>query len=160
MDDRQPELELASPADPEAVALIRELDELMNSLYRPEDNHLTLDPREVEGDRGAFVICRLEGEAVGCGAVRMLADGQAEVKRMYVRPSERGGGAGRAILARLETEAASRGATALVLEMGDSQPAAAGLYEAFGFRPVPCWSDYLATPNSLCLGKPIAQRSA
>lgn len=150
-----PILELASPSDPEAAALIAELNALLDALYDPDDNHFSLPPDQVSGERGVFLLARLGGEAVGCGAMRMLGDGRAEVKRMYVRSADQGAGVGRAILARLEAEARARGATGLVLEMGDSQPAAARLYEAFGFRPVPCWGEYRATPNSLCLGKPL-----
>lgn len=155
MDHREPRLEVAAPTHPEAAELIGELNRLMDDLYHPDDNHFALDPTDVVGDSGAFLLARLGEEAVGCGAVRMLADGRAEVKRMYVRQPAQGTGVGRALLARLEGEARSRGATGLVLEMGDSQPAALGLYESFGFRPVPCWGEYLATPNSLCLGKDL-----
>lgn len=155
MERREPTLVVASPTDPDAVVLIDELNRLLDDLYHPDDNHFALDPGDVSGERGAFLLARLGDEAVGCGAVRMLADGRAEVKRMFVRRPAQSTGVGRALLARLEAEARARGATGLVLEMGDSQPAAFRLYESFGFRPVPCWGEYLATPNSLCLGKDL-----
>lgn len=148
-------LEPSSPVDPEAARLIFELNAYLDDLYHPDDNHFRLDTDEVSGDRGAFFLARLDGEPVGCGAVRILDEGRAEVKRMYVRPEARGAGVGRAILERLEREARERGATELVLEMGDNQPDARALYESFGFVPIPCFGAYLATPNSQCLGVPL-----
>lgn len=153
--DGQVTLEPASPTDAEARVLIGELNALLDSLYHPDDNHFTLEPEQVMGDRGIFLIARLEGRAVGCGAVRLDDVGQAEVKRMYVRPDARGTKVGTAILERLEAEARQRGARRLVLEMGPDQPAARRLYAAFGFRDIPCWGEYRATPNSVCLGKDL-----
>lgn len=144
-----------SPTDPDAVALIERLNRLLDELYDPNDNHFRLEPGEVEGDAGVFLLARRRGVAVGCGAIRMLGDGRAEVKRMFVDSEAQGTGVGRAILTRLEAEARRRGAVALVLEMGDSQPAAAGLYRSWGFEPIPCWGEYRATPNSICLGKDL-----
>jgi putative acetyltransferase len=149
-------IEPAPLSDPDAAELIEELNDLLDSLYPPEDNHFTLSADEVDGDTGVFLIARDgAGDALGCGAVRLLGDGRAEVKRMYVRPAARGGGIGKAILARLEAEAVRRGARSLVLEMGPGQPEARALYESFGFRPIPCWGEYLATPSSVCLGKDL-----
>jgi putative acetyltransferase len=145
-------LEPSSPLAPEAAALITELNAYLDDLYHPDDNHFRLDAEEVSGGRGAFFLARLDGRPVGCGAIRVLVEGRAEVKRMYVRPDARGQGVGRAILDRLVEEAVGRGVHQLVLEMGDHQPDARSLYESFGFEPIPCFGEYLATPNSQCLG--------
>lgn len=149
------ELIVSSPADPDAAALIRELNQLLDGLYSPDENHFALDVSEVTGGRGVFLLARLGDEAVGCGAVRVVDD-RGEIKRMYVRPFAGGRGVGRLILARLEREARRLGAGRLVLEMGDRQPAARRLYESAGFVPVPCWDEYLSTPGSVCLGKDLS----
>lgn len=153
MDQGPVVLEPSSPLEAEAATLIAELNSFLDDLYHPDDNHFRLEPDEVEGVRGVFFIARLGGRAVGCGAVRMLDGARAEVKRMYVRPDSRGRGVGRAILERLASEAAARHARELVLEMGDNQPGARVLYDSFGFTPIPCFGEYLATPKSVCLGK-------
>lgn len=153
-----PELRPASPDDPDATTLIGELNAELDALYRPDDNHFSLDHSEVVGGRGAFFVAFLDGRPVGCGAVRLIDESRAEIKRMYVRPDVRGRGVGRALLNRLESEARDLGATSLVLEMGDSQPGADALYRGAGFREIPCWGEYLATPASVCLGKPISGR--
>lgn len=156
MNAAQPILETVPPSVPEAARLITELNELLDGLYHPDDNHFALTREEVDGARGAFLLARVDGRVAGCGAVRLIEDGRAEIKRMYVRPQFQGQGVGRAILSRLEQEARRLGAHGLVLEMGDQQPAAGALYESAGFRQVPCWGEYLATPNSICLGKELS----
>ena len=77
------------------------------------------------------------GTAVGCGALRALGDGVAEVKRMYVVPEARGRGVSKVVLAGLEDAARSRGWTLLRLETGPRQPEAIALYEGAGYRPIP-----------------------
>lgn len=151
------ELELvpSSPDDPYALALIADLNDLLDGLYHPDDNHFSLDPTEVVEGLGIFLVARRHGVTVGCGALRMTDDRRGEIKRMYVRPEAQGGGVGRAILTALEKEARRLGASQLVLEMGDQQPAAAALYRRAGFTPIPCWGEYLATPASICLGKDL-----
>ena len=76
------------------------------------------------------------GQAVGCGALRPLGDGVAEVKRMYVVPTARGRGLSKALLACLEGAAQDRGWTTLRLETGPRQPEAIALYEGAGYEPI------------------------
>lgn len=149
------QLEAGLPSDPQPTQFIAELNEYLTGLYRPDDNHFSLEDSEVSGEAGVFLIARVDGVPAGCGAMRMTETAVGEIKRMWVRPSAQGKGVGRAILNRLEHEAVARGALRLRLEMGDGQPAADGLYRSAGFRPIPCWGEYLATPASVCLGKEI-----
>jgi hypothetical protein len=72
-------------------ALIDALNAELSGIY-PEAGatHFGLDPEEVSGQRGAFLVIRLDGVPVGCGAVRLLDSTVGELKRMYVSPSARG----------------------------------------------------------------------
>ena len=90
------------------------------------------------------------GAAVGCGALRPLGDGAAEVKRMYVVPAARGRGISRVLLAGLEAAAGERGWTVLRLETGPRQPEAIALYESAGYRAVPAFGDYVESPDAGC----------
>jgi GNAT superfamily N-acetyltransferase len=87
-----------------------------------------------------------DGTALGCGALRALGDGAAEVKRMYVVPEARGRGVAKAVLRGLEDAARARGWTTLRLETGPRQPEALGLYTGSGYRPIGPFGAYLHDP--------------
>ncbi len=107
----------------------------------------------VEPD-GVFLVVRDDdGAAVACGGIARFDDERAELKRMYVRPAERGRGLGRRILVELENAALRLGYTAVVLETGDRQPEALGLYESSGYERIPCYPPYDSRALSLCLEK-------
>ena len=89
-----------------------------------------------------------DGTALGCGALRVLGDGVAEVKRMYVAPAARGRGVAKAVLAGLEEVARERGWTTLRLETGPRQPEAIGLYSQAGYRPIEAFGAYVDEPDA------------
>jgi len=82
------------------------------------------------------------GETVGCGALRPLGDGVAEIKRMYAVPAARGRGLSKLVLAGLEAAARDRGWTTLRLETGPRQPEAIALYDGAGYRPIAAFGPY------------------
>jgi GNAT superfamily N-acetyltransferase len=88
-----------------------------------------------------------DGEAVGCGALRHLGEGVAELKRMYVVPEARGRGVSKALLTGLEAAAVARGWTTLRLETGPRQPEAIGLYERAGYRPIEAFGAYVGAAD-------------
>jgi putative acetyltransferase len=133
----------------DARALITELDDFLTALYPPEDNFLELPTADV------FLVARIGGDAVGCGAVRFIEPGVAEVKRMYVRPAARGNGIARQMLGALEAFAVESGARRLVLETGELQLEALALYEGFGFELIPCFGEYASSKTSRCYEKPL-----
>jgi GNAT superfamily N-acetyltransferase len=142
--------------DPDVRALIAALDADLSFTYpEPGANHFRLDPDEVTPGRGILLIARDGVTAVGCGAVRLIDDHTAEIKRMFTIPSARGKGFGRAILAALEAEATRLGARRIVLETGARQAEALRLYDAFGFVEIPRFGEYVDSPLSVCLGKSI-----
>jgi len=141
-------------------ALIRSLNDELSGVYsEPGATHFTLDPEEVAGRRGAFLIVYQEGTPVGCGALRLLDAETGELKRMYVIPAARGTGLGRRLVTALETAARALGARRLVLETGVRQTAALALYRATGFQPIPLYGEYCLSPEtSVCLGKELRDR--
>jgi putative acetyltransferase len=147
-----------------ATSLIGALNiELAERYPEPGATHFRLDPAEVAPGAGVFVVARLAGRPVGCGAVRRLRDaslvrelgpGVGELKRMFVAPDVRGHGIGRALLARLEDEARALGLARLVLETGTRQAEALALYRNAGFTAIPAYGEYTASPGtSVCLAK-------
>jgi GNAT superfamily N-acetyltransferase len=89
-----------------------------------------------------------EGTALGCGALRDLGGGVAEIKRMYVVPAARGRGVAKAVLGGLEAAARERGWTTLRLETGPLQPEALGLYTGAGYRPIAAFGAYAGAPDA------------
>ena len=152
------EVRPASILSDEATVLIEALNAELSAVYpEPGATHFRLDPNEVAPGRGAFFLARLDGEPVGCGAVRLLGDGQdAEIKRMYTAPTARGRGVARAILAAIEAEARRLGAQRLVLETGTRQGAALALYRREGFVDIAAFGEYTASPGtSVCMARPL-----
>ncbi len=100
-------------------------------------------------DLGVILIARDDdGGAIGCGALRELGPGTAELKRMYIVPAARGRGVSKAVLAALEDAARERGWTTLRLETGPRQPEAIGLYSGAGYRPVSAFGTYAGDPGA------------
>lgn len=149
-----------APADltgTDALALITALNRELDERYpEPGANHFRLDPDEVAPGRGIFLLATLDGKPVGCGAVRLLEPGTAEIKRMYTLPSARGNGIGRSILLALEDEARRLAVHRLVLETGHRQHEAMGLYQAHGFVEIARFGEYVDSPASVCMAKTLA----
>lgn len=140
----------------DAQRLITALDAHLASRYPPEQRFgPNLKPEQVAAGPGTFVVARMDGRAVGCGAVRLLDEGTVEVKRMYVEPDVRGQGVAREILAHLEGAGRELGAGRAVLETGVYQDEAIGLYRRAGYRKVDCWGEYLTAPTSVCYEKSL-----
>lgn len=139
-----------------ATSLIADLNAELSAMYpEPGATHFRLGPDEVAEGSGAFLVATLGGKPLGCGAVRSIGDGAAELKRMYVAPAWRGRGLGRALLAALAAEARALGARRLVLETGIRQEAAIALYRAAGFEVIPAFGEYTDSPTSVCMGKEL-----
>lgn len=146
------DITLTDPTGPDASALIAALDDYLNSLYCPEDNHL-LDPEQLRAPDMRFLLARVEGVAAGCGALRLDPGGYAEVKRMFVRPDCRGRGLATSIMAALEALARAEGIGLLKLETGELQAEAVALYRGLGFTPCASFADYPCNGASIFLEK-------
>ena len=145
-------IENADPAHPEAAELIAALDGDLHGRYPGMPIH-GIDAAGFIAAGGVFLLARLEGRAAACGGIRPIGESTVEVKRMFVRPEYRGR-AGRApVLAALESAAARRGCRTVRLETGDRQTEAIGLYQSSGYRPIPCFGEYVSDARCLCFEK-------
>jgi putative acetyltransferase len=140
-----------------AVALITALNGELAAMYNdPTANHFTLDLGDVAPGNGAFLVAYVDGEPVGCGAIRRLDERTAEIKRMYVVPEWRGRGVSKNVLQALEDEARGLGIARLVLETGNRQKSALALYRNSGFTEIPLFGEYVHSPaTSVCMGKEL-----
>lgn len=136
-------IERSGPGTPEArwcvAQYFAELDRRFEGGFDPGQS-LPADDADLMPPRGAFLLARLEGEPVGCGAVKTLAPGVGSLKRMWVADAARGLGLGRRLLAALEAEASALGLTTLRLETNRALTAAIRLYRSAGYVEVPAFN--------------------
>lgn len=85
---------------------------------------------------GAIWLGEASEKAIGCVALRPIAEGTGEVKRMYVDRSWRGKGVGRALLQTLIARARALGYHHLRLGTLGDMSAARSLYQSLGFAPI------------------------
>ncbi len=147
--------------DPAVADLVAQVQQVYVARYGGPDE----TPMRVEQftpPHGYFVLVYLGGSPVAMGgwrlrtgpdAARLPGDRPAEVKRMFVRSRLRGRGLARRVLADLESTARAAGVDWLVLETGDRQPEAIGLYRSEGFEDVVPFGVYAEEDGSVYLGK-------
>jgi putative acetyltransferase len=143
---------IENPHSPAARLLIERLSADLGARYG-DDGSGSFSPDDILVPGAAFVIARLAGEAVGCGALRPLREAIGEIKRMYVEPRARGCGIARMILRELETIAEAAGYNAVWLETGTLQPEAIRLYETAGYKRIARYGQYVDNPLSVCFEK-------
>ncbi|MDQ3987948.1 MAG: GNAT family N-acetyltransferase [Actinomycetota bacterium] len=153
------QLRTVSYDHPDAQKLVAEVQQEYVRRYGEQDDS-PIDPRGFAPPLGTFVVGYLDGDAIGCGGWRSqdcddadFADGDAEIKRMYVAPSARGRGLSRLLLAELERSAVAAGRRRMVLETGTRQPEAISLYSTSGYLEIATFGEYRCWPYSRCFGK-------
>ncbi|MER5969262.1 GNAT family N-acetyltransferase [Streptomyces sp. NPDC002055] len=153
---------------PAAVRLNAEVQ--LEYAERYGDGDLTpMDPSQFDPPRGLYlVVYDDEGRPVASGGWRAqegsaegYADGDAEIKRMFVVRDARGRGLARRVLAALEDSARQAGRQRMVLETGTKQPEAIALYTSSGYAPaVPKFGLYRHESLSRCFAKPLGTPAA
>ncbi|MEK9971568.1 MAG: GNAT family N-acetyltransferase [Ferrovibrio sp.] len=91
--------------------------------------------------RGALLLAKLDGRAVGVVGLRDLGDDIAEMKRLYIDPAGRGHNFGRALTDAVLAEARRHGYRAIRLDTFPSMVAANRIYDSMGFRDIPAYYD-------------------
>jgi GNAT superfamily N-acetyltransferase len=106
-----------------------------------EPARITVPKPEFTPPNGAFLVARLDGQGVGCGAVRVLEADNAEIKSMWVDPAARRLGVGRSLLAALESTAAELGCRAVRLDTAAYLTEALTLYQSAGYSEIPAYNE-------------------
>jgi DNA-binding MarR family transcriptional regulator/predicted N-acetyltransferase YhbS len=96
---------------------------------------------ELTPPAGVFIVARLGGRPVGCGALKRKDRRIGEIKRMWVSSDIRGLGVGRRILEALEAHARNLGLRTLRLETNRTLDEAQALYRACGYIEVAPFND-------------------
>jgi GNAT superfamily N-acetyltransferase len=151
------EIEVRRYDDPDVTRMIDDVQAEYVRRYGGPDA-AAVDPVEFTPPDGLFLLGRLDGVPVAMGGWRRLAEGRAEIKRMYVSAQARRRGIAKRMLAALERTAADAGMTQVVLNTGPAQPEAVALYQLSGYLPVPAFGHYACHPDALFFGKPLPAR--
>lgn len=102
-----------------------------------------------------FVIARdKQGNALGCGALRRLKSGIAELKRMYAQPGYPG--LGTSILSSLESHARQLGYQQIWLETRRINKRAVSFYLARGYHEIDNYGQYKGRAEAVCFAKTLA----
>jgi GNAT superfamily N-acetyltransferase len=138
------ELRTVDPEHPDAryclAEYVAELNRRSERGFDPSVGATAL-PHEVRPPAGRFFVAYLDGEAIGCGAVKHHAGAPSELKRMWIAPSARGLGLGRRLLEELETCARASGARVARIETSAVLTEALALYRSAGWVEVPPFND-------------------
>jgi putative acetyltransferase len=141
-----------TPDQPEVLALLRQSDAFSEAHYPRESSYL-VGPDFLAGPSVRFLVARLDGRAVGCGALVLSDDRSGEIKRMIVDAAVRGQGIGRAILEALEAAAMQESLRVIRLETGPANVDALALYRRYGYRERGPFGTYPESPHSIFMEK-------
>jgi DNA-binding MarR family transcriptional regulator/GNAT superfamily N-acetyltransferase len=100
-----------------------------------------LPAAELTPPAGAFLVARFNGQPAGCGVLRSLEPGTAEIKRMWIDRPHRGLGLGARMLRALEEQAAALGHTRVRLDTNRALDTAQAMYRANGYLETPRYND-------------------
>jgi GNAT superfamily N-acetyltransferase len=95
----------------------------------------------VSPPHGQFLLVHSGDKACGCGAIKRLAPGLGEIKRMWIAPELRGLGAGRRLLEALEGCAVALALHTLRLDTSAPLCEALALYRAAGYVEIAPYND-------------------
>jgi GNAT superfamily N-acetyltransferase len=145
------EVATADPHSPEAQHLLAALSETLRQITG-SSGAASFQVSDVQIAGACFAIAHHPGgEPVGCGAIRPLQPGVAELKRMFAVPGTRS--VGSAVLAFLEREAARLGYSEIWLETRGTNRRAVAFYERHGYQRIANFGRYIGRPEAVCLGK-------
>ncbi len=150
-------IEIDDPARPDVHALLSEHLADMFATSPAESVH-ALDHSALQHESITFWTAREDGVLLGCGALKVLSHGQAEIKSMRTTAGARGRGVATLMLQHIVAEARKRGFNRVALETGteDYFAPARRLYAKHGFTECAPFADYTLDPNSVFMELPLA----
>ena len=101
------------------------------------------------------VVAYINGEVVGCGAIREFDRNTVEIKRMFVSDDARKQGVGTKILSELENWAKELGFENSILETGNMLHEAVRLYKKSNYTQIPNYGQYKSMEKSICFSKKL-----
>lgn len=150
---------IETPLQDDVRGLVEELNAHLIPLS-PLEFQFKMTVEQMAGADTTLFVARNEvGEAVGCGALKVISADEGEVKRMYTRPSVRGQRVGSRLLEAITELARSKGISHLLLETGTGpgMSEAHRLYTNSGFTESGPFLDYPESEWSVFFEKRIGQ---
>lgn len=150
---------IETPLQDDVRRLVAELNKHLLPLSPLEFQFKMTVEQMADSETTLFVARNEAGEAVGCGALKVISADEGEIKRMYTRPAVRGQRVGSALLEAIIELARSKGISHLLLETG-AGPGMAGahrLYSNSGFSERGPFLDYPDSEWSAFFEKRIGQ---
>jgi GNAT superfamily N-acetyltransferase len=129
------EIRAARFDEPEVRKLVADALGDLSQRYGGSGDDTPVAPEDFLPPRGRFFVALDGTELIGCAGWRAHGE-DAELKRMYTAPAARGRGVARRMLATIEQSARADGRKRVILETGDRQPEAIGLYASAGYRRI------------------------
>ncbi|MFD0914930.1 GNAT family N-acetyltransferase [Pseudahrensia aquimaris] len=150
------QIEIGGLSDDRVIALLQAHLELMRSQSPPESTH-ALDIDGLRRPNITFWTAKLDGEPVGCIALKALDATHGEIKSMHTAQAARSKGIAQAMLAHLEAVARDQGMHRLSLETGapDGFAPARALYQRAGYEICGPFGNYAEDPFSVFMTKSL-----
>ncbi len=140
-------------SDADFIKLVALLDEELAE--RDGDEHSFYQQFNHIDNLSYVLLIKENNEAIGCGAIKVLAHDAMEVKRMFILKELRGRGLAGSVLAELEKWTLELGYANCRLETGKRQWEAIALYERKGYQRIPNYGQYAEVDNSICFEKKL-----
>jgi putative acetyltransferase len=142
-----------APDDPTRPDVHQLLSEHLADMFAtsPAESVHALDHSALSHEAITFWTAREDGVLLGCGALKELTDGHAEIKSMRTTTNARGRGVATLMLKHIVAQASERGYGRISLETGTEEyfAPARRLYARHGFTECPPFADYTLDPNSV-----------
>lgn len=125
--------------------------------HTPAESVHALDISGLQAPDVTFWSAWIAGELAGCGAIKVIEAGHAELKSMRTASTHLRQGVAQRLLSHIITAAQQQGITKMSLETGtpDSFIPAQKLYRDFGFQDCAPFADYREDPYSLYMTKEL-----
>lgn len=102
-------------------------------------NNLTVE--EMTPPKGYLLVARLDGKAIGCGALKKLGPSEGEVKRVWTSPEARGLGVASRLMDALESLAREVGFATVKLDTNRTLVEAQAMYRKRGYAEITRYND-------------------
>jgi putative acetyltransferase len=133
--------------------LISKLDKELFNRYGQIQN--SFKKQNIIETSAKVILVKVDDKPVGCGCYKKYNEDTVEIKRMYIDTKFRGQGLSKIILGELENLAKESGYKNTILETGNKQPEAIGLYKKSGYKLIENYGKYKGIETSICMTKQI-----